>query len=257
MDIKKIDETTKYKSQNANETIAKKVLKKLLDKLMLLVTALAIFGVIIGIVWYFTTADLREIERKNKADPVYQKAMAEIAEKDKAEKEIQKKLDKLDKKRQAEEKAIADFEKSVRGKYNREYLLSKIPSDIKLANRLVAMNGYDCMNYWCASHDWEDDLCYDELSYYVFQNEGCAKKAFKELKESWIDRETDSGKNYAQGWETGVLDAEVEVFIYQTDNMIVTAELQVASGWAEPEDGDDSNSVVGFYYRKDFIKDRF
>ena len=78
----------------------KKFLLKVLDKLMLLCTALAIFAIIIGILWYTATADLREIERKNKADPVYQKAMAEIKEKEKVEKEKQKKLDELNEKKQ-------------------------------------------------------------------------------------------------------------------------------------------------------------
>lgn len=224
---------------------------------MLLVTALVILGIISGIGWYFITADLRETDRKNKADPVYQKVMAEIAQKEKAEKERQKKLSKLNEKKQAEEKEIADFEKSIRGKYTKEYLLQKISSDKKMADRLVNMGGYDCMNYWYTSHNWDDEPCYDELSYYVFKNDSCAKKAFNSLKGSWIDRETESGTDYIQGWEAGVLDAEVEVFIYQTQNMIVTAELQVVSGWSEPEDGGDGNSIVEFYYRKSFIKDNF
>lgn len=235
----------------------KKIVNKILDKLLLLGTALAIMAIFVGITWYVITADLREIERQNKADPVYQKAMAEIAEKDKAEKAKQDKLDKLDKKKQAEAKAVADFEKSISGKYTKEYLLQRIPSDKKMAERLVKVGGYDCMNYWCASHDWEDDLCYDELSYYVFKNKRSAEKVFQGMKENWIDRETESGKNYVQGWESGVLDADVEVFIYQTDNMIITAELQVASAWAEPENGEDGNSVADFYYRKNFIKDNF
>lgn len=49
------------------------------------------------------------------------------------------------------------------------------------------------MNYWYTSHDWDDDLCYDELSYFVFKNEKSAKKAFNTMKKNWIDRETDHG----------------------------------------------------------------
>lgn len=236
----------------------KKFLLKVLDKLMLLCTALAIFAIIIGILWYTATADLREIERKNKADPVYQKAMAEIKEKDKAEKEKQKKLDELNEKKQAEEKAKADFENSIKGKYKKEVLLKKINSDIKMSERLVKMGGYECMNYWYSSHNWDDEPCYDELSYYVFKDNKSAEKAFDAMKENWIASETDSGRNYVQGWEADVMDAEVEVFIYQTNNMIITADLKVVSGWAEPVAGEDvDNSSVSFFYRKDFIKDKF
>ncbi len=232
-------------------------MKKILDKLMLLGIAIAILVAVVGVAWYIATSDLREIEKRNKADPVYQKAMAEIAEKEKTEKEKQAKLDKINKEIQEEERAVADFEKSVKGKYTKEYLQRMISSDRKMADRLISIGAYDCMNYWYASHDWDDDLCYDELSYYVFKNERCAKKAFNTLKKSWIDRETDSGPNYIQGWEGGVLDAEVEAFIYQTDNMIITAELQVVSSWAEPVDEGDSNSAVNFYYRRSFIEDNF
>lgn len=235
----------------------KKTLKILLRILKLLAIALVLSAILIGIIWYILEAPLREIDRKNKADPVYQKAMAEIKEKDKAEKEVQKKLDKIEKEKQEEEKEKADFEKKVRGKYTKEQLVAIISSDLKMADRLVKIGGSDCMNYWYASHNWDDDLCYDELSYYVFENKKSAEKAFKTMKENWIETETDSGKNYVQGWESGVLDAEVEVFIYQTDNMIITAELQVVSGWAEPEDGPDENSAVSFYYRKDFIIENF
>ena len=77
------------------------------------------------------------------------------------------------------------------------------------------------------------------------------------MKKNWIERETDHGKNYIQGWEADVLDAEVEIFVYQSENMIITAELQVSSSWREPENGEDGNSSVGFYYRKDFIKNNF
>ena len=234
-----------------------KILKIILDKLKLLALAAVIVAALAGIGWYIVTADLREIERKNKADPVYQKVMAEVADKEKAEKASKEKQDKIDKKKQAEEKAVADFEKSVGGKYTKEDILEVIPRDIKLADRLCKMGGYDCMNYWCASHNWDDELCYDELSYYIFKNERCAKKAFLAIKDSWIDRETDSGKNYVQGWEADVFDAEVEVFIYQTDNMIITTELQVVSGWPEPGDGEDGDTTVGFYYRKDFIRENF
>lgn len=235
----------------------KKILKKILQILKLVAIAVGIVAILVGIAWYIVTADLREIERKNKADPVYQKVMAEIAEKEKAEKERQKALDILNAKKQAQEKAKIDFEKSIKGKYTKDSLLNKIYSDRKMAEQLVIIGGYDCMNYWYTSHNWDDDLCYDELSYYVFKDKKSAQKAFNTMKKSWIDRETDSGKNYVQGWEKDVLDAEVEVFIYQTENMIITTELQVVSGWAEPEAKEAGDSAVGFYYRKNFIKDNF
>ena len=235
----------------------KKILKKLLDIFLLLLCALGILAIVAGIIYYIITADLRELERKNKEDPVYQKVMAELAEKEKAEKERQEKLDKLDEQKQEERKAIADFEKKIKGKYTKDYLLKKISSDKKMAEHLYQIAGYDTMNYWYTSHNLEDELCYDELSYYVFKDEKSAKAAFDSMKEEWIETETDSGKNYVQGWERGVLDASLEIFIYQTDNMIITTELQVVSEWAEPEDGEADNSSVGYYYRKDFIKKYF
>lgn len=245
------------KSQNGKGQLNKKILKAVLEMLKLVGIALGLLIVIAEIGWYVASADLREIERKNKADPVYQKVMAEIAEKEKAEKERQQKVDAINAKKQEEAKAIADFEKSVKGKYTKESLLKIISSDQKMANRLVTMGGYKCMNYWYAGHNWDDDLCYDELSYYVFKDNKSAKKVFKTIQKNWIDRETDSGTDYVQGWESGVLDAEVEVFIYRTDNMIITTELQVVSSWAEPEAGEGDNSAVSFYYRKDFIRDKF
>lgn len=235
----------------------KKLLKKILDKLLLLAIAFGILIAVAGIALYYADAGIREIERKNKADPIYQEAMAKAAEKEKAKKEEQKRLDKLSQKQLEEEKAIADFEKSINGKYNKEYLSNKLVSDKKMANHLFTMGEYECMNYWYTSHDWDDDLYYDELSYYVFKNQKAAKKAFNNIKESWIESETDAGKNYVQGWEAGVCDASVEIFIYQTDNMIITAKLQVVSAWSEPEYEDSDNSAVNFNYRKKFILDHF
>lgn len=249
----------KENDEGSHKNIKKKknILTILLDKLLLLLSALAIMAILVFIGWYVLTADLRETERKRKADPVYQKVMAEYAAKEKEEIEKQKKLNKLSAKKQAEEKAIADFEKSIKGKYTKEYLLKKAQSDIKMSGHLSNIGGYECMSYYYTSHNWEDDLCYDELSYHIFKNERAAKKAFKDMKKNWIESETDSGTNYVQGIESGVLDATVEVFIYQTDNMIITAELMVASAWSEPEYEDDGNSVVNFYYRKNFIKNNF
>ena len=106
----------------------------------------------------------------------------------------QKKLDKLDAEKLQKEKAKADFEESIKGKYTKEYLSKKIVTDRKMAERLVSMGGYDCMNYWYASHNWDD-----ELSYYVFKDKKSAQIAFESMKESWIEAETDSGKNYIQG----------------------------------------------------------
>ncbi|MCQ2080326.1 MAG: hypothetical protein MJZ11_01620 [Lachnospiraceae bacterium] len=232
-------------------------MKKLLDKLMLIVVAFLIMAALAGIGWYIITADLRETERKNKEDPVYQKVMAEMSEKEEAEKEQQEKLKKISDKKLAEEKAIADFEDSVDGKYTKEYLLKKASSDKKMSRRLFKIGDYECMEYRYTSHNLDDDLCYDELSYYIFEDEDCAEEAFETMKNEWIDQETDSGRHYIQGWEADVLDAEVEIYIYQTDNMIITTDLQVVSGWAEPEDGDDGNSAVSFYYRKSFIEDNF
>lgn len=235
----------------------KRIIKKLLDILKLIGIALGIVALLTGIGWYIVTADLREIERKNKADPIYQEVMAKKAEQDKIDKEKQKKLDENEKKKQKEEKSIADFEKSIKGKYTKEYLRRIAASDKKMAEHLVKIGKYDCMAYFFTSHDWDDDLCYDELSYYVFKNERSAKKAFKYIKENWIGSETDSAKNYVQGWEKDVLDASVEIFVYQIDNMIITAELQVVSGWTEPEYGEDYDPAVSFYYRKSFILDNF
>lgn len=234
----------------------KKILKKILDIVLLLVIALAILMALVEGAYYYVTADLREIDRQNKADPVYQKVMAEVAEKEKAEKERQEKLEKMNEKKAAEYKAILDFEESVEGKYTREYLLDIIVTDKKMADRMFNIGGYDCMNYWYTSHNWDDEECYDELSYYVFKNEKCAKKAFAFMKDNWIERETDSGKHYVQGWEADVMDADVEVFIYQTDNMIIFTELQVASDFYDASE-EDGNSAVAFYYRRDFIKDEF
>lgn len=60
---------------------------------MLFCIALVILGGVAWIALYFADANIREIDRKNKADPIYQKVMAESAEKEKVEKERRKKLD--------------------------------------------------------------------------------------------------------------------------------------------------------------------
>ena len=157
-----------------------------------------------------------------------------------------------------EEKDKEDLADRIEGKYNKAYLQEIIETDKVMSERQFDMCGYECMDYWYTSrNNDDDDVCYDEFSYYVFEDEKTAKKAFKKCKESWIDRETDSGDNYVQGWEGGVCDAEVEIFIYQTDNMIITTELLVISAWAVGPEDEAAYAPVNHYYRKDFIMSHF
>jgi len=101
----------------------------------------------------------------------------------------------------------------------------------------------------------DDDLYYDECNYYMFMDNDSAQKAFEYMKENWIQDETDAGKKYIRGWEAGVCDASVEIYIYITNNMIITTEVQVVSEWSV--DSPDYAPPTNHQERVDFINKHF
>jgi len=250
-------------------------MKKILHYIGLVIAALAILSIIAAVIFYIANSDLRAIEQRDREDSAYKKVAAEKKDKeqdkksdkkDKQKKDTQQDKQKSDSKdnqskdnkkkdKQQEEEEVT-FKESA--KYTPESLAEIIGDLEKYSTRYFEIGEEKCLNYWFAGKKIEDEDRYDECNYYLFEDKKSAKKAFNYMKEYWISNETDSGNTFIRGWEEGVCDASVEIFIYHTNNMIITAEVQVVSEWATPVDSDESyDAPVANYERIDFIKSHF
>lgn len=146
------------------------------------------------------------------------------------------------------------------GKYTLETLGEKIGDIEKYSSRETEIGKMKCLDIWFPGVKTDDDLYYDECNYYIFKNNYSARKAFNYMKRNWIGKETDSGKNNVQGWEKGVDDASVEIYIQITQNMIITTEVQVTSEWTyfDSEDMETEYSSPSIHLgRVEFIKKNF
>ena len=147
----------------------------------------------------------------------------------------------------------------IGGKYTTESLAAQIGSLEKYSSREFRIGNEKCLDIWFAGTKTNDDLYYDECNYYIFKSKSSAGKAFNYIKKNWIDRETDSGTDFVQGWENAD-DASVELYIHLSENMIITAYVQVISEWGLPveDDGGTSHSPSRTYQERiDFIKKNF
>lgn len=96
--------------------------------------------------------------------------------------------------------------------------------------------GKSCVKYW---NNQNVPTEYDDLRFYVFDSEKAAKKAFKAVKdhkEVGFREITDEGDDYIRGWQAGVVDADIEEYIYINGNLIVTAVVTSVDGSARAVD---------------------
>lgn len=146
------------------------------------------------------------------------------------------------------------------GFYSFNTLENKIGNFDKYSSRDFTIGKEDCVNYWYAGPKINNGIFYDECDYYIFDNNRSASKAFDFMKKNWIDNETDSGNNYVQGWEKGVCDASLEIYIHLTENMIITTYVQETVEWGTPDDIDaqtESETSKINMNSVDFIKNNF
>ena len=98
-------------------------------------------------------------------------------------------------------------------------------------------NGSKYLDVW---YSGEKSTARDHLRFRVFDSSSQAKRAFKNMYESYedyrgIDEEDD---NWFAGWEPGVCDASIYSMVYIEDNVLIMAELEVISEWPVGLDDD-------------------
>lgn len=100
----------------------------------------------------------------------------------------------------------------------------------------------------------------DYLEYYIFANERDAKDALESMREWLQDDVTDSGLDYVEGWERGVMDASIYVYLYRSKNMIVQSEA-VFGSFADTtmEEAENNHKAIQdrFDMNKRFIDNNF
>ena len=98
-----------------------------------------------------------------------------------------------------------------------------------------------CKSYHVETSDVGDVLNY--IDFYVFDNEASANYVFFKCGRKWFQDGSEYGDNYVRGWLAGVCDAEIESYLYITGNMIIVADLQCVSCWAEEPPYEVGSSV--------------
>lgn len=142
--------------------------------------------------------------------------------------------------------------------YTLDTLGAKIENIGEYSSRNFKIGNENSLNLWYAGVKTDDDLFYDECDYYIFDNNRSASKAFKYMKKNWIDTETDSGTDFVHGWEKGVSDASVEIYIQLAENMIIITHVQVTSEWGTHEGEDETDTSAKTNPKRiDFIKNNF
>ena len=113
------------------------------------------------------------------------------------------------------------------GKYTTESLAAQIGSLEKYSSREFRIGNEKCLDIWFAGTKTNDDLYYDECNYYIFKSKSSAGKAFNYIKKNWIDRETDSGTDFVQGWEN----ADDPKLMSEKDRESVSQILEYVDQW--------------------------
>ena len=98
-----------------------------------------------------------------------------------------------------------------------------------------------CKSYHVETTDVGDVLNY--IDFYVFDDEASANYVFLRCGRKWFQDGSEYGDNYVRGWQAGVCDAEIESYLYITGNMIIVADLQCVSCWAEEPPYEVGSSV--------------
>ena len=99
------------------------------------------------------------------------------------------------------------------------------------------------LSIWNGSHKEE---ALDYLSFRVYDSASDAKKAYKKTLEyykSYSDSDVVEGFNWFTGWEPGVCDAFIYEMVYLQDNVIIYADLDIVSAWADDYWYDDDETI--------------
>lgn len=100
------------------------------------------------------------------------------------------------------------------------------------------------------------------IDYYVFSSNAKAEEAFQNI-EKWFEPGYSKGENYYEGWEQGVYDASVMLYIYLSDNVILRTEVSYGGdidyGDNPPQEYLDKRKERDniYYYCKEFINKNF
>lgn len=97
------------------------------------------------------------------------------------------------------------------------------------------------LDIWNSGHR-ESEIEY--LDFRVYDSASDARKAYKrtlEYYKNYSGSELVEGNNWFTGWEPGVCDAAIYEMVYLQDNVIISAELNIVSCWADDYwDGDET-----------------
>ena len=130
---------------------------------------------------------------------------------------------------------------SLFGKKSVKYSKEKLDEivGVELRESEEEMCGYSCMEYW---NNRNTPTKFDDLRFYVFENQKAAKKALKKIKKNSFREITDEGDGFVRGWLKGVIDADVEMYYYQHGNLIVAVSTTCVD--ESPRDMNDTSSPV-------------
>ena len=121
--------------------------------------------------------------------------------------------------------------------YTKEELDEIVGVELRQSER--EMRGYSCMEYW---NNRNTPTRFDDLRFYLFDNQKDAEKVLDEIKTNSFREITDEGDDFVRGWLEGVIDADVEMYYYQHGNLIVTATTTCVD--ESPRDINDTSSPV-------------
>lgn len=104
----------------------------------------------------------------------------------------------------------------------------------------------------------------DYLTFYIFKSGSAAKKGLAQFKE--VNFEEDNivrdGTRFVEGWLSGVMDADVMVYVFQTGNMLISCEAVYPDSYSDeytPEKVREMNRATEERYleKKNYIDRHF
>ena len=119
---------------------------------------------------------------------------------------------------------------------------SKYNNPVSRYDMEVGMMDKDSTGKWrIYKNDWygpeylqlrthDDDEKRDQVTYYIFDNDAIAQKAFENMPGNMYGISVNE-ENYVVGYDEGVCDAEIESLRYLDGNVIIYAELGVYGTW--------------------------
>ena len=118
------------------------------------------------------------------------------------------------------------------GKFTKETLDRICGVELRQDDREIGK--VKCKYYW---NNRNVPTEFDDLRFYVFENNRSAKKAFNNIKKNYFTEIVDEGDDFVKGEEAGVVDASVVTYFYIHNNLIIKVDTEVYSEWAyNPDD---------------------